>query len=128
MTLSLNVSNWSGTSFVSMPLTNFPNGYAYVTLFVNGMPSSSVLVNVSPQVTPGPITLGNPIKLGNSIQFSFSNTPGAQFTALAATSVTVPLSNWTVLGAVTDVSSGQFQFTDSNTGRFAQRFYRVSSP
>jgi hypothetical protein len=61
-----------------------------------------------------------------AFQFSFSNTPGATFTALTSTDVRLPLSNWTVLGNVPESSPGQFQFTDAQRG--APRFYRIRSP
>jgi sugar lactone lactonase YvrE len=75
-----------------------------------------------------PFSLGNPIKLpGGAFQFSFTNTPTVSFSAFAATNVASPLSNWTALGGVTEVSLGQFQFTDP-AANSAQRFYRVRSP
>jgi hypothetical protein len=40
----------------------------------------------------------------------------------------MPLSNWTTLGAATEVSPGQFQFTDPQATNTPQRFYRVRSP
>jgi hypothetical protein len=64
---------------------------------------------------------------GARFQFTFTNAPGASFTALAATDVSLPLSNWTVLGGAADVSNGQFQFTDAHATDFPQRFYSVRS-
>jgi hypothetical protein len=46
-------------------------------------------------------------------------------TALAATNPTVPLADWSVLGGVTEVSPGQFQFTDADAANLARRFYGV---
>ncbi len=74
-------------------------------------------------------TLTNAARLGNgAFQFSFTNTPGATFTAWASTNVALPLSNWTSLGYVTEISSGQYQFTDLQATTNARRYYRVSSP
>jgi N-acetylneuraminic acid mutarotase len=39
-------TNWSDTSFTSQPVTNFPPGYALVTVFTNGIPSDSRIINV----------------------------------------------------------------------------------
>ncbi len=76
-----------------------------------------------------PIVLTNPTKLGNGpFQFRFTNTPGAIFTILAATNVGLPLSNWTILGNPTEISAGQFQFTDPQTMNHLQRYYHVRSP
>jgi uncharacterized repeat protein (TIGR02543 family) len=60
--------------------------------------------------------------------FSFTHAPGASLTVLCTTNVALPLSNWTVLGSVTEVSAGEYQFTDPQTTTNEQRFYRVSSP
>jgi len=38
------------------------------------------------------------------------------------------LAGWTRLGYLTNVTAGQYQFTDTNTPAGARRFYRVSSP
>jgi len=63
-----------------------------------------------------------------SFQLAFTNTPGAFLGVLATTNLTLPLSNWTMLGAATEVSPGQFQFTDPQATNTPQRFYRVRSP
>lgn len=61
-------------------------------------------------------------------EFSFRSTPGASFTALAATNLSLNLVNWTPLGAPAEVSPGQFQFTDSQAPNHPRRFYIVRSP
>jgi sugar lactone lactonase YvrE len=68
-------------------------------------------------------------RLGDgSIQFAFTNSIGAAFSVLATTNLNLSLSNWTVLGGVTEVSLGQFQFTDPQATNNPQRFYRIRSP
>ena len=62
---------------------------------------------------------------GGAFQFSFPFTPGATCIALAATNPTLPLSNWSELGGVPEISPGQFQFTDSAATNYPQRFYGV---
>ncbi|MFN2140246.1 MAG: Kelch repeat-containing protein [Candidatus Promineifilaceae bacterium] len=42
---------FSATNFTSLPVTNFPSGYAMATVFVNGIPSISKLTLIAP---PGP--------------------------------------------------------------------------
>jgi PQQ-like domain/Bacterial Ig domain len=75
------------------------------------------------------ITLTSAAKLGNgSFRFSFTNTPGATFTVWGSTNVALALSNWTKLSYVTNISAGQYQFTDTNAPATPHRFYRVSSP
>lgn len=80
-------------------------------------------------VVPTAIQLtGVTISGGNGFQFSFTNIPGALFTVLATTNVTLPLSDWTVLGTVTEGPPGQFQFSDPQATNNPQRYYRVRWP
>jgi len=44
-TIYLQCQSWSATSFTSPPVTNLPVGYVMVTVFVNGIPSDSILLN-----------------------------------------------------------------------------------
>ncbi len=67
------------------------------------------------------------VQSGTQLQFAFTNAPNVDFTALMSTNLNSPLSNWTVLGNVTEVSSGEYQFTDASATNRAQ-FYRVVSP
>jgi hypothetical protein len=70
--------------------------------------------------------LTNPKKLpGGAFQLSFTNLPGIGFTALAATNPALPLSNWTAVTGLTEISLGQFQFTDTQAPNYPRRFYRI---
>ena len=77
-----------------------------------------------------PPALGNVANSGtNGFQFTFSNnTPGATFSVLSSTNVSLPQSNWVLLGQPTQTGSGRLQFIDPQTTNYHQRFYRVSSP
>jgi hypothetical protein len=68
------------------------------------------------------------VKYNGAFNISFTNTPATPFSVLATTNLALPLSNWMVLGGVTEPSPGQFQFTDSQATNSQQRFYRVRSP
>jgi hypothetical protein len=61
-----------------------------------------------------------------TFQFGFTNTPGLGFTVYGTTNLTLPFTNWRSLGAATEISPGQFQFTDTTTGNM-YRFYHVTS-
>lgn len=65
---------------------------------------------------------------GEPFQLAFTNTPGAGFTVLAATNLSLALSNWAVVGNAIEFSPGQYQFTDLQTTNSPQLFYRVRSP
>jgi hypothetical protein len=57
-----------------------------------------------------------------------TNTSENTVTILTTTNLLLPLTNWTVLGTVTDSPPGQFQFTDPQATNRPMRFYRVRSP
>lgn len=76
-----------------------------------------------------PIVLTNLALLpGGAFQFGFTNTPGMNFTAYGTTNLSLPFTNWPRLGSATEITSGQFQFTDLQATTNADRFYRVTSP
>jgi hypothetical protein len=74
------------------------------------------------------ILTGAKILPNGSLRFTFTNTPGAPFSALATMLPTLPTSEWMVLGGVSEIAPGQFQFTDTQATNFPQRYYRVRSP
>ena len=123
----LSSTNWSTNAFIGLPVTNFPPGWALATVFANGIPSAGSFLLVGPK--PSLVILTNPIRLLDAtFRFTFTNTPGALFTVLAATNPALSLSNWIDLGAPSEVSDGQFQFTDSQAAHYPERLYRVRSP
>jgi len=76
-----------------------------------------------------PIILTNLTVLPNgNFQFSFSYASGMSFTAFASTNAAAPLSAWTSLGSVPEISPGQYEFTDLQAAASLQRFYRVRTP
>ena len=127
-TIFLLSANWQTNSFTSVPVWGFPPGFALATVFVNGIPSTGTVVNISvPAPTPNTLTDARTLTNG-AFQFAFTNAVGALFGVLATTNLALPLSNWTALGGVTELSPGQFQFTDPQATAAACRFYRIRSP
>ncbi len=110
-------TNLTGSYPINYTVTNAFGGVATAsrTVFVTAPPPSPVLVSSS--VLPG-----------GSFQFNFTNATPINFTVLASTNVTLPSSNWTVLGAATVISPGVYQFTDAQATNFPHRFYQVRSP
>src|ERR1700734_2651204 len=49
------------------------------------------------------------------LQFVFTSSPSNSFTVLSATNLTLPLSNWTVVGIASNTASDVFQFTSQST-------------
>lgn len=70
----------------------------------------------------------NPAITGNGVQLAITNTPGAYFTVLGAGSLTTPPASWTVLGVMSEISPGQFQWTDASYASHAMRFLRLRNP
>jgi hypothetical protein len=126
-TIFLSSTNWGTNSFSSTAVWDFPPGYALATVFVNGIQSTSSIVNISVLV-PTTTTLTGAQMTSGAFQFAFTNTVGALFGVLATTNLSQPLTNWTTLGGITEVSPGQFQFTDPQTTNYPQRFYQIQSP
>jgi hypothetical protein len=62
---------------------------------------------------------------GGTMQLSVTTVPGASFTVLSSTNCTVPLSQWTVIGTMTESSPGQYTFTDPTPTINPQCFYSV---
>jgi hypothetical protein len=57
-----------------------------------------------------------------------TNTPGVTFEVFGTTDFTVPVANWDDLGPMNEVSPGVFQWTDTSTGDYDFRFFRVRNP
>jgi hypothetical protein len=79
--------------------------------------------------TAPPMLIDLQMEAQGIIQFTFTNISGATFSVLSATNISLPLTNWTVVGAASNVGSGGLlQFTSQPTTNDAQRFYTVRSP
>jgi len=127
-TAFLPATNWSTNSFTSLPVWNFPPGEALVSVFVNGVQSTSSVVNVTVP-TPLATTLANPqVSSKGAFQFVFTNTPGAMLGVLATTNLALPVSNWARLSGVMEMSPGEFEFSDPQATNNVQRFYQIFAP
>jgi hypothetical protein len=77
-------------------------------------------VRLSSTVTPVLVT---PAYTNGHLSFTLQSELGLPFEILASTNVALPLSNWTSLGALTNVT-GATAFTDPATN-LNRRFYRA---
>ena len=67
--------------------------------------------------------------LGDGVfQFSVTNLSGTSLTVLSTTNLTLPLTNWAVVGTATNIATGLFQFTSEPTTNDPQHFFRIRSP
>jgi len=90
--------------------------------------SSAELYDSTPGIATAMVLTNATAFTNGTLQFSFTNTSGVTFSALATTNLGLPLNNWTLLGNATEITHGQFQFTDLAATNYPQRFYRVGSP
>jgi microcystin-dependent protein len=92
-----------------------------VSLSTNTMPSHT-------HALPGvPALVGLQQFPNGAFQFNFTNVPNNTFTVLTATNMDLPLSNWTILGTLTNFTPGYYQFTSAPTNEL-KRFFRVWMP
>jgi N-acetylneuraminic acid mutarotase len=128
LTTYLLSASWTSNAFTSLPVNNFPPGLAMATIFANAIPGTGAVCLVQTTVPPAPILSGISVQPNGVFRFSFTNLPGAPFTVLTTSNLALQLSNWTAIGGLSEISPGQFQFTDPQPASASQRFYRVRSP
>ena len=121
--LTITGTNGGVVSFSFTANTTAASRTAHITLLGQTIPVTQGAAPVTPPNLTGLTILGN-----GAFQFGFTNNQEASFTVLTTTNLTLPLTNWTVFGTLTNNGSGQYQFTDLTATNGGQRFYRVSSP
>jgi hypothetical protein len=83
--------------------------------------SAATLPGIPPHITAS-------FSSNGAVQLDFTNFTEGPYTVLGADDVSLPSSNWSVLGTAIESSPGQFHFTDDHATNYLQRFYRVRSP
>ncbi len=134
--ISIGTTPPNAASFAwTLPATPSTNYVLRIQHFASGYTDSAWVQSAPFTVGAGTTPVATNINLttasvlpSGSFQFAFTNVPGASFTVLTTTNLALPLASWTVLGAVTEVSAGQFQFSDPQATNNPQRYYRVKSP
>jgi sugar lactone lactonase YvrE len=132
-------ATWLTITGVSNGLVNFSFtaniGPLSRTGAINIMGQTNILVTqagVTTTLAQSPIPLSANLSgkmLGNgSFQFAFTNSQGSSFTLVSSADMSLPLSNWTVVGAFSNMAPGEFQYTTPPGSNAPRRFYRVRSP
>lgn len=78
-----------------------------------------------PAYTPLFKTIGHSV---GAFVLSFDNVPGKSFSIYGSNNLVTPLASWILLGTATEISAGQYQFSDPTAGASSKKFYRVTSP
>ena len=105
LTTLLLPTTWSATSYGSAQITNFPVGYALVTMFVNGIPSASSILDVTSPIAT--VTLSNLVQYFDTTAKSVSVTtvpPGlsVMVTYNGSTAAPTNTGNYTVVATIND--------------------------
>ncbi len=88
---------------------------------LDGVPAAyTIAILPQPIIQTASFTSGPP----PAVQLAFAGVTNVGYSVLRSAT----LGSWTYLGAATEVSPGQFSFTDSTITNSAVRFYRVRSP
>jgi hypothetical protein len=118
---------FSGTNFISSALAHFPPGYAFATVFANGMQSLASIIQVPAPITVPALMVPGVSPSAGTALFTWTNAPGSLFTVQTTANWTNLLTTWSILGGATETSPGHFQFTDTVVTN-SERFYRLRSP
>jgi len=85
-------------------------------------------VPVTQKVPVTPPVLGSAHISGGVFSFTFTNGPSPNFFVVTSTNLNLPLTNWQVLGHLTNDGSGVFNFSTTIQTNGPKRFYRVTWP
>jgi|GEM_PF-1073310 len=70
--------------------------------------------------------LTNTVGTNGTLRFNFVNISNGLFSIRGTTNISLPITNWPVVGSPTETAPGQYQFTAPTTN--SALFYRLSSP
>jgi len=101
------------------------------SIFVSGLKApTSIAIFPGLQVwSAKPIRLLLPsIQPAGSFQFDVAGNQGLSFKVLATTNVSLALTNWSLIGAMSELSPGLYRFIDTEATNNAQRYYRIFAP
>jgi fibronectin type 3 domain-containing protein len=119
----------NGIKYYYVVVAENNSGLGMVSSEVSATPGAATTVPTAPKL--GGITFaGGGGSNACGFGFCFTNVPSASFNVYASTDLTLPLTNWTKVGTVSEVPNGaysQYQFTDPQATNNTRRFYRVSN-
>ena len=95
---------------------------AFITLLGQAIP----VIQVS--LGPPQVLTALPVQGNGVFRLAFGDSQNASFTVVTSTNLSVPLSDWTVAGAASNIGPDLFEFSSQVTTNDSQRFYQVRSP
>ncbi len=140
-----NYGSWSSTNFIvvagnspalvktsglGLPITGLAPGTVYhyriVAANSGGFSAGEDATFTTASAQPVQFTGALNPSLGK-MQLALTGIPGVAYTVVSAPDLSIPVENWTNLGTMQEVSSGQYQFTD-NRPASPSCFYRIRTP
>ncbi len=118
-----------------LKITSTAAGYVYFSFTANTNVARTAHISLLGQsipitqqgVTP-PILTGLKFKGNGVCQFSFTNVPGKTFRVVSSPDLSVPFTNWTVVGHATNTSGTTYQFTTKPDTSDPAIFYGIRWP
>lgn len=132
--------SFTGTNSVSSGASSLPVYSVLSGLRPNTVYHFRLVASNSQGVTPGndalfatpaiPPSQLAATRLGgtSSLQLGFTNYSGLNFTVITSTNILLPLSQWDLLGTPSEISSGQYRFTDPQPVSGGARYYILLQP
>jgi hypothetical protein len=125
--------------FVPVPTNSFSvlsYGYgSYTGAFANTELPSNIIwqTNYSPTTFTLTVSGVRPVikpivNQSEPFLLQFTGSTNNIYTVLASTNLAIPLSNWATLGNASLLSNTLYQFIDTNSTNFPERFYMLRSP
>ena len=117
------------TNRAQIPAVLLNDGRVLVAGGYNGLATYATAETFSLTSANPAIVITSATRLANrTFQLAFTNLAGSTNEVFGSTNAAMLFMNWTLLGTATESPREHFNFNDSTSTNFRQRFYRVRSP
>lgn len=89
---------------------------------------SAIRSELPSRAGPPPLVITNVVLESGSVLLQGKGPASSEVDVLGTTNLAIPLPQWLDLGPATEISPGQYQFTDSLAEDFPARFYVLRIP
>ena len=101
------------------------SGAKNITVSATGYSDDAVTLNIAGIPQP---TLSGAAMAAGKFKFSFTSSPGLNFSVLGTNNLTAPVSTWPVIGTAVEGPAGTYNFTNSAPATSAAQFYMLRQP